>query len=67
MKSVIIKKFINFSKNMLNFPKNILVILSHASYFIPDDLKYNLNNYMKSNDNRLLKNFSDFYQSQDGK
>lgn len=46
---------------MKKFPKNILVILSHLSYWVPDKLKENLNDSMKMYDCRLLKNFSDWW------
>ncbi len=45
---------------MSNFPKNILIILTHVSYYIPVELQDNLTDSMKSSNNRLLKNFSDF-------
>ncbi|MDD5770195.1 MAG: N-formylglutamate amidohydrolase [Candidatus Gracilibacteria bacterium] len=45
---------------MLTFPKNVLVLLSHASYFVPDEFRDNLEDYMKANNDRVLKNFSDF-------
>jgi N-formylglutamate amidohydrolase len=41
--------------------KNILITFTHASYKVPFYLRPFLTNYMKKDDNRLLKNFSDFW------
>jgi hypothetical protein len=40
--------------------KNILITFTHASYKVPFYLSPFLTDYMKKDDNRLLKNFSDF-------
>jgi N-formylglutamate amidohydrolase len=42
------------------FPSNVLILLPHVSYFIPNDLYDNLEDNFKINDHRLLKNFSDW-------
>lgn len=41
--------------------KNILVLATHSSYYIPRFLKIFLTSDMKKNNSRLVKNFSDFW------
>lgn len=46
---------------MNEFPNNILILLSHASFWVPENISENLKDYMLSDDKRLLKNFSDWW------
>jgi len=41
--------------------KNILLLATHWSYYIPFFLRFFLNKSFKKNNDRLLKNFSDFW------
>ena len=41
--------------------KNILVTFTHASYYVPFYMRIFMTNYMKKDNNRLLKNYSDFW------
>ena len=45
---------------MKNIPKNILILATHGSYYIPPYLKILLSSQFKKNNYRLLKNYSDF-------
>jgi N-formylglutamate amidohydrolase len=45
---------------MKKFPENLLITITHGSYFIPTYLKFFLTKEFKNNNYRLLKNFSDF-------
>ena len=45
----------------MSFPSNVLVLLSHWSYFIPEKFEKNINDSFLENDKRLLKNFSDWW------
>lgn len=42
------------------FPKNVVLLATHGSYFVPKSLEGNLSGVMTKNDFRLLKNFSDY-------
>lgn len=42
------------------FPPNILLIFSHASYYVPEGLVAKMNPDLLREDSRLLKNFSDW-------
>jgi N-formylglutamate amidohydrolase len=46
---------------MSYFPENILLIFSHASYWIPDAFISRINPDFLKNNNRLVKNFSDWW------
>ncbi|PCI24604.1 hypothetical protein COB57_04270 [Candidatus Peregrinibacteria bacterium] len=43
-----------------SFPKNIVVLAPHGSYFIPEEIKKKLSLEMKNLSHRAIKNFSDF-------
>ncbi len=45
---------------METVPKNILILVTHGSYYIPSYLKILLSSQFKKNNYRLLKNYSDF-------
>lgn len=47
----------------MNLQKNILILATHGTYFIPWYLKIFLTSYFKKYNYRLLKNFSDFATS----
>lgn len=41
------------------FPKNVVVLVTHGSYFVPLSVRGKLSREMRARDYRLLKNFSD--------